>query len=244
MSAVVIPARYESTRFPGKPLADIAGVPMIVRVAVSCLKSKADRVIVATDDIRILQVCEKLDGLESTMTDPNLPTGTDRVAKVSKFIEDEIIINVQGDEPFIDPALINAMIDDLEKNPDVNMNTAVTKFGDDEDINDPNSVKAVVSEDGRALYFSRAAVPFDRDKKGEAVYFRHIGIYGFRRKFLAEFAAMPESALEKVEKLEQLRALEAGQTIRVVKTDYKPISVDSPEDIDKCVKFLEGLKNG
>jgi len=243
MAVVVIPARYASTRLPGKPLAKINGVPMILRVAENCMKSIADRVIVATDNQEILQVCEKMDGLESVMSPEDIQTGTDRVARVAKYLQDDVIINVQGDEPFIDPELINALVKDLEDNKDAHMNTACVKFTEDEDPNNPNVVKVVKDVKGNALYFSRSAVPFDRDGS-KPTYFKHIGIYGFNRKFLMEYAGMEESGLEKSEKLEQLRALENGYKIRVVETDYNPISVDTPEDLEKCEKYLTGMKNG
>lgn len=240
MSIVVIPARYASTRLPGKPLRKIKGIPMILRVAERCMKSKADRVIVATDSEEILKVCESLDGLESTMSSPDLQSGTDRVAVVARFALDDIIINVQGDEPFIDPALIDALIDDLEENKDVRMNTAACSFAADEDPSDTNAVKVVTDVNGKALYFSRALIPHDRDNTGSAEHYRHIGIYGYRKDWLMEFASMPQSSLEQAEKLEQLRALENGTDIKVIKTDYRPVSVDTEEDLVKAEEIING----
>lgn len=240
MSVVVIPARMASTRLPGKPLRKIAGVPMILRVAEKCMQTEADRVIVATDSKDILEVCESLDGLESTMTEENIQSGTDRVAKVARFIEDDIVINVQGDEPFIDPSLVNALIKDLRDNPDLMMNTAACTFDDGEDVNDPNCVKVVLDKNDFALYFSRLPIPYDRDGKGGITYYKHIGIYGFRKSWLMQFANMEQTSLEQAEKLEQLRALENGARIRVIKTDYKPVSIDTEEDLKKAEEIMDG----
>ena len=241
MSIIVIPARYASTRLPGKPIRKIKDVPMILRVAERCMRSKADRVIVATDSKDILEVCEGMDKLESTMSSPELQSGTDRVAVVAKFIMDDIIINVQGDEPFIDPELIDMLINDLENNPSVMMNTAACRFGKDEDVNDPNCVKVVKDAEGNALYFSRAAIPFNRDNAAGVEYFKHIGIYGYRKEWLLKFADMEPSALEQIEKLEQLRALESGVKIKVLETEYKPVSVDTEEDLIKAEEILNGM---
>lgn len=241
MSIVVIPARYASTRLPGKPIRKIKDVPMILRVAERCLKSNADRVIVATDSKEILEVCEGMDKLESSMSSPDLQSGTDRVAVVAKFIMDDIIINVQGDEPFIDPELINMLIKDLQDNPYVMMNTAACKFSEDEDVNDPNSVKVVKDENGHALYFSRAAIPYNRDNAAGVEYYKHIGIYGYRKEWLLKFAEMEPSKLEQIEKLEQLRALESGVKIKVIDTEYKPVSVDTEEDLIKAEQILNGM---
>lgn len=243
MSVVVIPARYESSRLPGKPLAKIGGVPMVLRTAERCMKSSADRVIVVTDDIRVLDACAAADGLECSMSDPAIPSGTDRVAKVAKFIEDDIVINVQGDEPFIDPELIDALIAELRADAGLNMVTACTPFEDGEDTDNPNAVKVVFGADGNALYFSRLPIPYDRDGSGVQRY-RHIGIYGFRKDFLLKFSSMEPGRLENTEKLEQLRAMEAGEKIRVVVTGYKPVSVDTAEDLIKAEEYLKRLGNG
>lgn len=242
MSVVVIPSRMASTRLPGKPLRKIAGVPMILRVAENCLKSVADRVIVATDAKEILEACEGFEGLESTMTADDIQSGTDRVARVAKFVEDDIIINVQGDEPFIDPELINELIKDLSENPQVLMNTAACTFAEGEDVKDPNCVKVVLDKNGFALYFSRLPIPYDRDGKGGVTYYKHIGIYGFRKSWLMQFAKLEQTELEDIEKLEQLRALENGVSIKVIKTDYKPVSVDTEEDLVKAEEIM-GRKN-
>lgn len=238
MSVVVIPARMASTRLPGKPLRKIAGVPMILRVAENCKKSVAGRVIVATDSKEILEACEGVEGLESTMTADDIQSGTDRVARVAKFVEDDIIINVQGDEPFIDPNLINELIKDLRDNPQVLMNTAACRFDEGEDVKDPNCVKVVLDKNGFALYFSRLPIPYDRDGSGNVTYYKHIGIYGFRKSWLMKFASLEQTTLENIEKLEQLRALENGVSIKVIKTDYKPVSVDTEEDLIKAEEIM------
>ncbi|TCK60859.1 3-deoxy-manno-octulosonate cytidylyltransferase [Seleniivibrio woodruffii] len=238
MSVVVIPARMASTRLPGKPLRKIAGVPMILRVAENCKKSVAGRVIVATDSQEILEACEGVEGIESTMTADDIQSGTDRVARVAKFVEDDIIINVQGDEPFIDPNLINELIKDLRDNPQVLMNTAACAFDEGEDVKDPNCVKVVLDKNGFALYFSRLPIPYDRDGSGNVTYYKHIGIYGFRKSWLIKFASLEQTTLENIEKLEQLRALENGVSIKVIKTDYKPVSVDTEEDLIKAEEIM------
>jgi len=228
-SAVVIPARYSSKRLEGKPLKEIGGVPMIVWVAQNCLKSKADRVIVVTDDMRILDVCRDIENLEVTLSEPDLPSGTDRVAKVAQYLENDIIINVQGDEPFIDPNLINTLIDDF-KDSDAVMNTACVRIGYDLALN-PNIVKVVRDIKLNAIYFSRSPIPYYRDKTSNKIYLKHIGIYGYRRSFLKVFSKLEEGSLEKIEKLEQLRAIEHGYRIHVIETDYEGISVDTEEDL-------------
>lgn len=241
-AAVVIPARYGSTRLEGKPLKEIAGVPMIIWVAQNCKKSKADRVIVVTDDQRIFDECVKVDGLEVTLSDPALPSGTDRVAKVANYLNSDIIINVQGDEPFIDPKLIDSLIDDFE-NSDAVMNTACVRI-DEETAQNPNVVKVVRDNQGYALYFSRSPIPYYRDENEKKYYYKHIGIYGYRKSFLKVFTSLEPSIHEKVEKLEQLRALDNGYKIKVIETDYNSISVDTEEDLIKANKYAMEILNG
>lgn len=241
-AAVVIPARYASTRLEGKPLKEIAGIPMIVWVAQNCKKSKANRVIVVTDDTRILDECKKIDGIEVTMSDPNLPSGTDRVAKVARFLDDDIIINVQGDEPFIDYKVIDMLIDDLNSS-DAVMNTACVKI-DETTAQNPNVVKVVFDKTGYALYFSRSPIPYYRDKDEQKFFYKHIGIYGYRRSFLKVFTSLEPSVHESIEKLEQLRALDNGYKIKVIETDYNGISVDTEEDLKKANKYAMEILNG
>lgn len=240
MSAVIIPARFASERLSGKPLKKIGGIPMIVRVATECMKSKADRVIVVTDSKDILEVCEKVEGLEVTMSSPDIKSGTDRVAKAARYLNDNVIINVQGDEPFIPYELINTLIDDLESNKDILMNTACTKI-DEIEADNPNVVKVVFDNNMNAIYFSRAKIPYNRDK-GVCDYYKHIGIYGFKRGFLLKYVDMPQTKLENIEKLEQLRVLENGFKIRVLQTNYNPISVDTEEDLRLADEYIKNLK--
>lgn len=241
-SAVVIPARYGSKRLEGKPLKGIGGIPMIVWVAQNCLKSKADRVIVVTDDTRILDACKGIERLEVTLSEPGIPSGTDRVAKVAQYLENDIVINVQGDEPFIDPTLINILIDDF-KDSDAVVNTACVRISYDTALN-PNIVKVVRDLELNAIYFSRSPIPYYRDETSNKLYFKHIGIYGYRRRFLKIFSKLEEGTLEKIEKLEQLRAIEHGYKIHVIETDYDGISVDTEEDLILANKYAEGLING
>ncbi|MGB9732096.1 MULTISPECIES: 3-deoxy-manno-octulosonate cytidylyltransferase [Calditerrivibrio] len=240
--AVVIPARYASTRLEGKPLKEIAGVPMIAWVAQNCKKSKANRVIVVTDDARILDECKKIDGIEATMSDPSLPSGTDRVAKVARYLDDDIIINVQGDEPFIDYKVIDMLIDDLN-NSDAVMNTACVKI-DETTAQNPNVVKVVFDKTGYALYFSRSPIPYYRDKEAQKFFYKHIGIYGYRKNFLKIFTSLEPSVNENIEKLEQLRALDNGYKIKVIETEYNGISVDTEEDLIKANKYAMEILNG
>ncbi|KAA0258187.1 3-deoxy-manno-octulosonate cytidylyltransferase [Deferribacter autotrophicus] len=242
MSAVVIPARYESSRLPGKPLVKINGITMINRVATRCLKSKADRVIVVTDDERILDECSKIEGLECVMSDKNIKSGTDRVAKVAKYLDEEIIVNVQGDEPLIDPELINSLIDELKKDDYADMITAYCDLDKEEALN-PNNVKVVVDKNGYAIYFSRSLIPFVRDSK-DIKYKKHIGIYGFKKDFLMKFTELPESELENLEKLEQLRVIENGYKIKVIYTTYKSLSVDTKDDLQKVEEIIKEMENG
>ena len=230
--AAIIPARYASTRFPGKPLYPILGQTMIERVyrRVS-LVSSLDRIIVATDDDRIFQAVESFGG-EAVMTRPDHPTGTDRLAEVAAGLEVDLIVNIQGDEPLIHPRMIEAAITPLMEDARIPMGTLKTAIDNWQEFQDPNVVKVVTDREGFALYFSRSPVPHCRDKgplPEEA--FKHIGLYVYRRDFLLKFAALPPTRLESLEKLEQLRVLEHGYRIRVVETDLISIGVDVPEDI-------------
>jgi 3-deoxy-manno-octulosonate cytidylyltransferase (CMP-KDO synthetase) len=238
MSMVLIPARYASSRFLGKALAAIGGVPMINRVVERCLQSKADSVAVVTDDERISAAVQATRA-ECIMTPADIATGTDRVAYAARNSSDDIIINVQGDEPFIPPALIDQLIDELEADPDLDMITACVPFADEESADNPAHVKVVLSTDNYALYFSRLKIPCDRDGSAKPIRYRHIGIYGFRRDFLLKYANMPKTPLESAEMLEQLRALENGVRIKVVKTSYEPVSVDTPEDLIQAERYLK-----
>ena len=230
-SICVIPARYSSTRLPGKPLKDICGKPMICRVweRASRAKSVAE-VIVATDDERILQAVENNSG-RAVMTRADHKTGTDRLAEVAeKFPDVDVIVNVQGDEPLIDPNLIDELIAEFIADEDLKMATVATELTDADEMNNPNNVKVVLDRYNDALYFSRSLIPYPRNA-GNAKVFKHIGIYAYRRDFLIDYAKMEPTPLEKSESLEQLRALENGFKIRVIKSNCRFVGVDTEEDL-------------
>lgn len=226
----IIPARYASTRLPGKPLRDIAGKPMIVRVYERATGAqRVHEVVVATDDERIRAAVEGHGG-HAVMTRADHATGTDRLAEVAAQRPDcDLIINVQGDEPLIDPAVIDALVAPFEHDTALMMATAKTEITDAAEMENPNNVKVVTDHTGNALYFSRARIPYARNA-GAKVY-KHIGIYAYRRDFLLAYAKMVQTELECSESLEQLRALENGYRIRVVETDAVFIGVDTEEDL-------------
>jgi len=225
----VIPARFASTRLPGKPLREIGGVPMICRVYERAREARlVDRTIVATDDERILSAVKNYGG-EAVITDKNHPTGTDRLAEVAaKFDGYGLIINVQGDEPLIDPGLIDELAAAF-RDDNLQMATVAVPIAADEREN-PNNVKVVMDREGFALYFSRSLIPYPRRENMVEVY-KHVGIYAYRREFLLKFAKWSPTPLEQTESLEQLRALENGCRIKVIKTDHKFIGVDTEEDL-------------
>lgn len=238
---IVIPARFASTRFPGKPLADIGGKPMIQHVWERCSKSRlASRVIVATDDTRIADTVACFGG-EALITPSNLASGTERVAFVARSIEADFIVNVQGDEPLIEPALIDATVSPLLQHRDRDIGTAATPITSLSDMANPNIVKVVVAHDGRALYFSRSPIPFT--DVGEPVtenFLRHVGLYAFPREVLLRWHTLPASPLEALERLEQLRPLQSGLHIHVEIVNSQPRpSVDVPEDIPAVLDFLK-----
>ena len=240
----IIPTRWGSTRFPGKAIAPIAGKPMIQRVVERARKAKCiHSLIVATDDIRISDVVEKLQlpGVQIAMTRSDHPTGTDRIAEAVATTHADAYINIQGDEPFIDPALIDQLAQALE-HPQWQMATAVTPITSESEINDPSVVKALFNADGAALYFSRAAIPYLREAQTiipTNTYWRHIGIYGYRRDFLQQLVQTPPCLLEEAEKLEQLRALHIGGRIHMIKTNDFGIGVDTPEDLIQAEKIIQ-----
>ncbi|WP_314625374.1 3-deoxy-manno-octulosonate cytidylyltransferase [uncultured Selenomonas sp.] len=226
----VIPARYASTRLPGKPLADICGKPMICRVWERARRAeKPERVIVATDDQRIYDAVRK-DGGEAMLTRADHPTGTDRLAEVAQtHAAVDLIVNVQGDEPLIEPSVIDELIALFEADENLQMATVMTRMEDEEEQKNPNNVKVVVDKLGYALYFSRSLLPYPR--AAAAPVYKHIGIYAYRRDFLLHYARLAPTPLEKAESLEQLRALENGYGIRVLETASRFIGVDTPEDL-------------
>ena len=226
----IIPARYASTRLPGKPLRDIAGKPMIVRVYERALQARlVQDVVVATDDERIRAAVEAHGG-HAVMTRADHATGTDRLAEAAARMTDyDLIINVQGDEPLIEPSVIDALVEPFLADDRLAMATAKTEITDEEEQENPNNVKVITDKSGNALYFSRARIPYAR-VPGAKVY-KHIGIYAYRRDFLLAYARMAQTPLELSESLEQLRALENGYRIRVVETDAVFIGVDTEEDL-------------
>ncbi len=229
----IIPARYDSTRLPGKALREIGGVPMIVRVMRQARRAKSlARVIVATDDERIAKAVRAAGG-EAEMTSPAHQSGTDRIAEVARRIPADVYLNVQGDQPFIAPADLDALSAAMAADADLAMATLAAPIADLAEWRNPNKVKVVCGKNGDALYFSRGSIPWPRDG-GEfpAAAQRHIGVYGYRRDFLLRFAALEPGILEGIEKLEQLRALEHGYRIRVVESAAPSLEVDTPEDLE------------
>ena len=229
-AAGIIPARWGSTRFPGKPLYLIAGKPLLRRVWEGCQRAKKlDSVIIATDDMRIANAAFEW-GAEIALTSPRHQSGTDRIAEVARKAKQfTFIINIQGDEPLVDPRLIDKLVEKLERNPGINVVTVAHPFDDPAEASSPHQVKVVVDLAGRALYFSRAAVPFPRDLS-RIKYLRHQGIYGFRREMLLQFVKWNPTPLERAESLEQLRALENGVSVYVLVTKHGSPGVDTPAD--------------
>ena len=239
----VIPARYRSTRFEGKPLAKICGVSMIKRVYTQAKKSKTlSRLIVATDDMRIFREVESLGG-EVMLTLRGHKSGTDRVAEAAgrlRIPDSSIIVNIQGDEPLLRARVVDEMLSPLLTDKGIVMSTLIYRIRSKDEINDPDIVKTTFDRKGCALYFSRAAIPHrDSSFSGKIRYYKHLGLYAYRKGFLLKFARMPQTPLEKIERLEQLRALENGWRIKVVETRYDPVEVDKPEDIKKVEGILK-----
>jgi len=239
----IVPARYASTRFPGKLLALIAGKPLIQHVVEQCQKARSlSEVIVATDDTRIWEVAQNF--CRAEMTRPDHPSGSDRIAEVAGRCTCDAVVNIQGDEPLIDPAVIDAVAGALARD---EMSTAATRIKNPEELDNPNVVKVVVNAAGHALYFSRRAIPHLREaasrSTGERLaafaFLKHLGIYGYRRETLLRLVKFPVSPLENAEKLEQLRALENGIQIAVVKVDYDSVGVDVPKDVARVEKLLK-----
>ena len=240
--AIIIPARWGSTRFPGKPLHLLAGKPLIQHVWEQCTRvTGVDRVIVATDDTRILETAFRF-GAEVALTSDSHPSGTDRIAEVAKNLRTTgILVNVQGDEPFLDPQLAEKLVHALEADPQAQMATAACPL-EDGDGNNPNVVKVVCDLRGNALYFSRSLIPCDRDGDAGPARLRHIGIYAYRRPFLLKLVKAEQTPLEKSEKLEQLRALEHGARIRVISTNAAGPGIDTPADAVAAERLLRSRK--
>lgn len=244
--AIIIPARLASTRLPNKALANILGKTMIRRVYEKAMQVDGVKVFVACDNKEVLQEIENHGGV-AILTDPNLPSGTDRVYAASKLIDEDfdVIVNLQGDLPNIDPAVINSAIEAL-KNSDADIATVASIITEKEEIKDPNVVKIAISfsegdrKSGNALYFSRCPIPYDKNQS--VPYYHHVGIYAYKREALEKFVALNPSILEKQESLEQLRALENNMKIAVQIVDSNPLSVDTREDLLSVIKLISGKK--
>ncbi len=238
----VIPSRYESSRFPGKPLADLCGKPMIQHVYERVLKAQiVSYAAVATDDERIFYAVENFGG-HAIMTSTEHLSGTDRIAEAVSVLDledSDIVVNIQGDQPLFEPVQIEEVVRPLMEDPTVPMSTLIYKIVRDEEITHPNAVKTVFDHNHFAVYFSRATIPFVRDKGQEASYYKHHGIYAYRKDFLHTFTRLPAGILEKLEALEQLRAIEHGYRIKVVETLYDSVEVDTPRELDRVRSLLK-----
>ncbi len=240
----VIPARYGSTRMPAKVLALIQGRPMIEHVYRQAKKCRLlDEVFIACDDQRVMDAALGF-GARAVMTSPDHASGTDRIAEASANIPAEIIINIQGDEPLVHPDMIDALARGIKEDDGCFMATVARRITDEEDVGNPNVVKVVLNQRGDALYFSRSAIPFNRDNAdvSQLSYYKHFGIYAYRKSFLLSLKDFPPSLLEQTEKLEQLRVLEAGYDIKVLITEHDTISVDTREDLTRVEFFLGARK--
>ncbi len=248
---IIIPARYASSRLPGKPLLDIAGKPMIQRVYEQAMQASAARVIVATDDARIATACEQF-GAEIVMTSADHPSGTDRLEEVVQALElddEEIVVNVQGDEPLIPPEVIDQVAQNLDEHPDAGVATLCERIHDVRQVMNPNVVKVVFDRFGKASYFSRAPIPWAREAFGskvphlpsQAEYYRHIGLYAYRVDLLKRFVNWPPSMTEQVERLEQLRVMSNGESIHVdLALHALPGGVDTEEDLQRVQAHFSG----
>ena len=245
----IIPSRYNSTRFPGKPLAMIKGKTMIRRVCEQAWKSKLDAVVVATDDMTIADEVLSFGG-QYVLTDPNHRSGTDRCREALYMLEEQYdaVVNIQGDEPFIDPQQINQVVELISRE-DTQIASLAKRIGDEDELFSPNTVKVVMDKQGNALYFSRNPIPFmrnlDRDKwLREGVFYKHIGIYAYKTATLCQVAEMQPTALELSESLEQLRWLENGLSIRMGVTQCENVSIDQPSDLEKAIQFAQNQSIG
>ena len=242
-AAAVIPARFASSRFPGKPLAALTGKPMIVHVLERAAQCRTvSRIVVATDDERIHSAVQDA-GFESRMTRVDHPNGTSRIAEVAEHLEEDLVVNIQGDEPQIEPELVDRTVELLASRPDVPMATLVSPFAPGEDPANPNIVKCVRAADGRALYFSRSLVPFDRDRAPDAARpLKHVGLYAYRRAFLRTFVSLAPTPLERTESLEQLRVLEHGHSILCAEGEAHFTGIDTPEQYEAFVRRMRDAR--
>ena len=236
-TAVIIPARMGSMRFPGKVLADLGGKPVIQHVWENAMRSKADSVTIAADDPRVEQAVKAFGG-HVVMTKPSHPSGSDRVWEAAQSNDAELIVNVQGDEPFLPHEVIDDLIDAMHGADAPAMGTVVLPCSRADIAANPNLPKVVLTTDDYALYFSRSMIPYLREGGEETEVYRHWGIYAYRRETLAKFVSLPEGRLERCEKLEQLRALENGIRIKVIKTTFDSIGIDTPDDLVRAQEFL------
>ncbi len=243
----IIPSRYESSRFPGKPLADLCGKPMIQHVYERVLRAKTvSFAAVATDDERIFRAVEAFGG-RAVMTAARHRSGTDRIAEAVDALglaDDAIVVNIQGDQPLFEPAQVDEVVGPLLEDPSIPMSTLIYRIVREEEITHPNAVKTVFDEKFFALYFSRSTIPFVRDRGKKADYYKHHGIYAYRRAFLRTFTSLPEGVLERLEALEQLRALEGGYRIRVVISPHDSVEVDTPQELERVRRLITGQENG
>lgn len=249
---IVIPARYASTRFPGKPLVDIAGKTMLHRVYKQCLKTKASKIVVATDDARIEKEAINI-GAQVCLTQSEHQSGTARIGEVIQTLnlnDDEIVVNVQGDEPFIPSSIIDQVAGNMALYTEADMATLAVPIEDADEVFNPNAVKVVTDKNGYALYFSRAPVPYDRDNFANQpvnqigkYYLRHIGLYAYRADFVRQYLNWPASPLEEAESLEQLRVLWHGEKIHVgIANQTPPAGIDTPEDLANAIEYLKSKK--
>jgi 3-deoxy-manno-octulosonate cytidylyltransferase (CMP-KDO synthetase) len=246
-TVAIIPARYGSTRLPGKPLLEIGGKPMIQHVVERAGQAMlVERVLVATDDQRIVDAVHGFGG-EAVMTSPDCRSGTDRIAEVVRSLSGvDIVVNVQGDEPLIPPTMIDAAVKPLWEDPLILVGTLVRRIARTEELNDPAVPKVALDRNGRCLFFTRSPIPHGRDIPQEAwldhhTYYRHIGIYVFRRSFLLRYALLEQTPLERAEQLEQLRILEHGYSIHAAVTEEESMAVDTPADLERVRRIMESL---
>ena len=246
----VIPSRYASHRLPAKPLVYLCGKPMVQRVYEQAKKSQLlDRVVVATDDVRIEEAVRRFGG-DVMLTSQDIASGSDRVASVALHMTGDIFVNIQGDEPLIAPEMIDQGVQLLLENTSAPVGTLVKQIDSAKELFNPNVVKVVLSNDKYAIYFSRSTVPYVRGETDEKrwlerhAFYKHIGLYIFRRKFLMQYAQLPASILEKAEKLEQLRIVEAGYKIKAGITTYDSVPIDTPEDVARVVAILRQTSSG
>lgn len=235
---IVIPARFASSRFPGKPLVTLGQKPIIQHVYEAVLGLNLP-IIIATDNEMIKNRVEEF-GAKCLLTSPDHPSGTDRIAEVVKNLDYDLIINVQGDEPFIQLQPLRQLIQAFADK-SVSLASLMHPLNDEKEIYNPNNVKVVCAKNLHALYFSRSPIPYNRDKIEPVSYFKHVGVYAYRKQALLDFVRLPQGQLEKIEKLEQLRFLENGYKIKMIKTNYRAIGIDTPEDLIEAEKYLKKL---